>query len=206
MKKATLTLVSFFILILLSYPVITVSGQTKGTFTDPRDKKPYKWVKIGKQVWMAENLNYKTLSGSGDYKDDPKARAIFGELYNFYAATKACPKGWHLPTNEEWSVLIDSLGGKDQAGSKLKQDGPTRWYANNYATNESGFTALPGGYRHFSNTFADVMKLGYFWTSSEVASDTAYSFYYCMTYSSAEIMKYAGFKTMGFSIRCLRDK
>ena len=89
---------------------------------------------------MAENLNYK--SGS-DFADKPE---VYGRLYSWEVAQRVCPTGWHLPTDAEWTTLTDYLGGKNVAGGKLKETGTEHWFSpNTGATNESGFTALPGG-------------------------------------------------------------
>ncbi|PLX08325.1 MAG: hypothetical protein C0594_06155 [Marinilabiliales bacterium] len=110
-----------------------------GELTDPRDGQKYKTIKIGTQTWMAENMKYrvkknKGITGSGEMTK-----------YEFYKAKRrACPEGWHLPSNHEWKIMIDHLGGMKVAGGKLKS--VTGWQEPNYAaTNESGFTAIPTG-------------------------------------------------------------
>jgi hypothetical protein len=81
-----------------------------GIFTDPRDGRTYKTVKIGRQTWLAENLNYEA-EGSKCYENDPDNCAKYSRLYNWETAMKACPKGWHLPTNKEWQTLINCVDG-----------------------------------------------------------------------------------------------
>src|SRR5574344_2998326 len=162
----------------------TIEETTSETFIDDRDNKVYKWVKIGDQVWMAENLAYlprvnRVADGSEDAAGsyyyvygyngtnvaDAKATAnykTYGVLYNWTAAMNGeassttnpsgiqgvCPAGWHLPSDAEWTELTDYLGGASVAGGKLKETGTTHWDSpNTGATNETGFTALPGGYR-----------------------------------------------------------
>ncbi|MCL2261493.1 MAG: fibrobacter succinogenes major paralogous domain-containing protein [Fibromonadales bacterium] len=125
----------------------------KEVFTDARDGKEYRYVKIGNQTWMAENLNY---SGDGSigrcYEDEPANCDKYGRLYYWYKtirptlseATDVCPSGWHLPSAEEWRTLIDFAGGNEIAGKKLKaRDG---WDGLDTGTDDYGFSALPGGY------------------------------------------------------------
>src|SRR5574344_844768 len=175
----------------------TIPEPTSGTFTDDRDNKVYKWVKIGDQVWMAENLAYlpsvnmvadgsEDAAGSyyyvygydGTNVAEAKATdnyATYGVLYNWTAAMNGeassttnpsgiqgvCPAGWHLPSDAEWTELTDYLGGASVAGGKLKETGTTHWNSpNTGATNETGFTALPGCYRYGDGTFGYVGGFG----------------------------------------------
>ncbi len=118
-----------------------------GTFTDSRDGHVYDWVKIGDQVWMAENLAYEPRTiGYMAYNNDENNVAIYGYLYTWELAQTMAPAGWHLPSKEEWRTLVDYLGGKDAAYNKLLATGTAHWGSPNDATNESGFTALPAGY------------------------------------------------------------
>ena len=128
---------------------ITISnGGGTGTFTDPRDGQTYNTVEIGSQTWFSENINY-AMTDSWWYDNSSANGDIYGRLYKWYPALTACPSGWHLPTDEEWTILTDFLGGENVAGGKMKEVGTTLWDSpNNGATNESGFTALPGGYRN----------------------------------------------------------
>jgi hypothetical protein len=91
----------------------------KGKFTDSRDGQTYQTIKIDNQVWMAENLNYRTSSGSWCYDNSSDNCEKYGRLYTWETAKGVCPSGWHLPSTKEWSVLIANLGGKDVAGRKL---------------------------------------------------------------------------------------
>ncbi len=137
-----------------------------GTFTDIRDGKTYKWVKIGNQIWMAENLNY--IFGYGFsycYEDEISNCASYGRLYVWEAARVICPKGWHLPNDDEWIELIDFLGGKKVAGGKMKQSGTLFWNTpNKYATNSSGFTAIPSGYRNIYGEYNYLGDFSIFWS------------------------------------------
>ena len=131
-----------FLLTLLS---VVTFAQQKGTFTDPGDGKKYKTVRIGTQTWMAENLNY-AANGSVCYDNNPKICRRYGRLYAWDSAEEVCPKGWHLPSDEEWQVLVDYAGGDKVAkdprdGKKYKtvKIGAQTWMAENlnYAANGS---------------------------------------------------------------------
>jgi len=116
-------------------------------FTDSRDGKKYKVVKIGKQIWMAENLNY-DASGSKCWADQSRFCDKYGRLYNWNMAMKACPKDWHLPREGEWDILVDFAGGAGVAGKKLKAK--SGW-ENGNGTDDYGFSALPGGFSYPPN-------------------------------------------------------
>jgi uncharacterized protein (TIGR02145 family) len=151
----------------------------RGTFTDTRDGKRYRTVKIGNRVWMVDNLNFKT-NGSWCYDDNESNCRKYGRLYDFETARiKACPTGWRLPTNEDWEALAWAAGGWEIAGKKLKTK--TGWYNNGNGTNDFGFSALPGGYRsvdvisgygyddgddYAEVSFESIGKEGGWWTST----------------------------------------
>jgi uncharacterized protein (TIGR02145 family) len=142
------------------YNLIPVCEE-EDTFTDPRDGQVYKIVRIGNQVWFAQNLNYLTESSSC-LDDDPANCGKYGRLYKFSPAYEKdlCPEGWHVPKNEEWEILFDYLGGSDVAGGKMKS--VTGWNEPNIgATNESGFNGLPNSYDQWTGEL-----VGRWWTSS----------------------------------------
>ena len=155
-------------------------AQQKGSFTDARDKKKYKTVKIGEQTWMAENLNY-DAKGSKCYDNKPENCAKYGRFYNYITAMKACPKGWHLPGNE-WGILLDLAGGHEIAGKKLKAT--SGWNENGNGTDDYGFSALPGGSQGGSPDFEEGESFfgigigGGWWIRSE--EEDEYSSYYYM--------------------------
>ena len=218
----------------------TIPEPTSGTFTDDRDNKVYKWVKIGDQVWMAENLAYlprvnRVADGSEDAAGsyyyvygydgtnvaDAKATdnyATYGVLYNWTAAMDGeassttnpsgiqgvCPAGWHLPSDAEWTKLTNYLGGTSVAGGKLKETGTTHWASSNYkATNETGFTALPGGGRYSSGAFNLIGSRGYWWGATESSAVSAWG--RDMSYGYSGVSRNYGSKEVGFSVRCVRD-
>ena len=205
-------------------------------FIDPRDGTRYKTVKIGNQLWMAENLKYlPSVSPSNvGSETDPlyyvygyqgtdvlavKATdnyKTYGVLYNWEAAKASCPKGWHLPSDTEYKILEMYLGmtqaqadvtgwrGTDQGG-KLKEAGTTHWISpNTGATNSSGFTALPAGYRDTGGSFYNRGSYAYFWSSSASFSSNAW-FRYLYSSRSTVYRNNDGDKAFGFSVRCLRD-
>ncbi|WP_157966005.1 fibrobacter succinogenes major paralogous domain-containing protein [Cognataquiflexum aquatile] len=173
------------------------------TFTDPRDGQVYKIVKIGDQTWFAENLNY-DAEGSWCYDNDPENCEIYGRLYTWEAGLTACPEGWHLPSEDEWGKLVDFLGGYEIAGGKMKSI--SGWEEPNIgATNESGFSALPGGGRNV------LLGGGGFWWSSTRSPVLDADWYEVPTlslYSGAEsafiIFEESHDFTM-FSCRCIKD-
>ncbi len=157
-------------------PIKVVSG----TFTDSRDGKTYKTVKIGTQTWMAENLAYKASSGCSAYNNDQNNVATYGYLYTWEAAKTVCPAGWHLPTDAEWTTLTDylynfsTLGGEDVAGGKMKEAGTTHWASpNTGATNSSGFTALPAG-GSSDGTIGYLGADAHFWSATEYSAAGAW--------------------------------
>jgi len=144
--------------------------------------------------------------------------ATYGVLYNWTAAMNGeassttnpsgiqgvCPAGWHLPSDAEWTELTDYLGGESVAGGKLKETGTTHWASpNTGATNETGFTALPGGFRLSNGTFNDIGYLGYWWSATEY--NATYAWYRSMYYNLSNVFRNYDDKEVGFSVRCVRD-
>jgi uncharacterized protein (TIGR02145 family) len=200
------------------------------TFTDSRDGKVYKIVKIGSQVWFAENLNY-AAEGSvcygeggtvamenGQFFSPPKILspdevqtncAKYGRLYNWETALTACPAGTHLSTDKEWTTLVDYAGGEKKAGMKLKssmgwessKDVPT-------GTDEYGFSALPGGYSGNDSVFDygdfyNVGEHGHWWS---VSDDGVYRALNRNLYNNYEYVgKGSIYESDLFSVRCVLD-
>jgi uncharacterized protein (TIGR02145 family) len=193
------------------------------------DGNVYTIITIGTQIWMNENLKT-TRYSNGDsigtttpatlditneptpiyqwaYEGNESNVPTYGRLYTWYAATddrNICPTGWHVPTDADWSTLTTYLVGESVAGGKLKEKGITHWKSPNIgATNESGFTALPGGYRYGSGTFYDIGSTGNWWSSTEVSTDNAWC--YTMYNFLRSVYKHYGKKTNDLSVRCVRD-
>ena len=123
-------------------PINYNSSATYSTFTDTRDGKIYKTIQIGTQIWFAQNLDYAT-NNSSYYNGVGAYGPFYGRLYIHDDALLACPQGWHIPSQAEWMVLINYLGGDNVAGRALKESGTSHWKSPNDANNNSGFTALP---------------------------------------------------------------
>lgn len=204
---------------------LNIENEYLNTFTDSRDGHIYKYVNIGTQTWMAENLAYlpsvtPSSSGStsgvryyvngfqGTNVSDAKATPnyqTYGVLYNWPAANNGCPSGWHLPSNSEFATLANYLGGDNLAGGKLKEAGTTHWNSpNTGATNETGFTALPGGVRLVDGTFGGPGLTSYLWSSTLI---NTYPTYYGrdFIYNSASFPPNDFNADHGLSVRCIKN-
>ncbi len=175
------------------------SEPAEGSFTDSRDGKTYKTVKIGDQVWMAENLNFETDS-SYCYNDSAEYCAKYGRLYEWSAAMDACPSGWHLPDTAEWRMLLAAVGGDSIAGMKLKST--SGWNSDGNGTDDFGFTVLPAGGWGSKNF---VGEAAVFWTSEwyEGYDDYAYGI---RLYTDTIVRKGYSNKYIGSSVRCLKGE
>jgi uncharacterized protein (TIGR02145 family) len=196
------------------------------TITDV-DGNVYHTITIGTQVWMVENLKttkYRngdpipnitdgrawsklTTGGYCDYNNDTNHSTTYGRLYNWYAVNDSrniAPTGWHVPSDAEWTILITYLGGERVAGGKLKETGTTHWGSpNTGATNETGFTALPGDGRNIGGVFNSHGVNGIWLSSTEGGISTAWiRSMYC---GDSGVYRGFGSKGGGFSVRCLRD-
>ena len=196
-------------------------------------------VTICTQVWTAKNLDIITYSDGTPipqvtdpmewanlttgawcyYNNDPANNAVYGKLYNWYAAAgiynaaslanpklrkKLAPTGWHIPTDAEWTTLTTCLGGESVAGGKMKETGTAHWNSpNTDATNSSGFTGLPGGYRYYDGAFDLIGSYGLWWSSSE--DDTTLAWSLDLDYNNGGASRNSHGKTDGFSVRCLKD-
>lgn len=172
-----------------------------------RDGNSYKTVKIGSQIWMAENLKVKT-EDSRCYEDKESNCQKYGRLYNWEAAKDACPAGWHLPSRAEWATLIVAVDGsiveyalENTAGFKLKSS--SGWYSSGNGTDAFGFSALPVGTRSHNGRYYSEGNVAYFWSSTEDDSDFAYSM--SLLYNNDDAGLYYFTKDFGFSVRCLKD-
>jgi len=182
------------------------------TFTDSRDGKKYGAVEIYAQTWMAENLNY-AEKDSKCYDDKPANCQKYGKLYNWNTAMKACPKGWHLPSDDEWQILVNFAGDtRTTIGKNLRAK--SGWNDNNNGTDSYGFFALPGGYGHSNDgwngnfhyiyhNFYDVGKHGSWWSATEywTTRDAYIRYTYYHTYMGSPSIN----KSSLLSVRCIKD-
>jgi len=187
------------------------------------DNNNYSIVQIGTQTWMAENLNVGTRINSlvdqtsnsiiEKYcnSDNDSNCAVYGGIYQWdeamqYSTTPGiqgiCPTGWHFPTDGEWTILTTNLGSDNEA-AQMKETGTAHWLSpNTDATNSSGFTALPGGYRKLDGTFGGIGSVGSWGSSTEY--DIYESYYWDLDYSNY-VFRNNWFKDSGFSVRCIKD-
>ena len=150
------------------------------------------------------STNNKLAEQCWSYNNDENNVKTFGYLYTWEAAITACPKGWHLPSDEEWTTLTNYLGGESVAGGKMKESGTLLWKSpNEGATNSSGLSALPGGSRYYYGDFYNQGHLGIWWTSTEGSS--SYAWYRNLYYGNSGVSRNDYSKGNGFSVRCLRD-
>jgi uncharacterized protein (TIGR02145 family) len=192
------------------------------------DGNVYHTMKIGTQVWMVENLKathyrngdllpnvtndsswtYLTTGAQCDYGNKTSNGITYGKLYNWYAvhdSRNLCPTGWHVPSDLEWTTLTDYLGGENFAGGKLKEIDTNHWFSpNTGATNLSGFTALPAGYRNSYGLFYVFGEIGYWWSTTESTYLNS-AYYRSLFYNDSIIHKSYFVKNCGYSVRCIKD-
>ena len=195
------------------------------------DGNSYKTVYIGTQQWMGENLKVSKYSDGTTipnitdntqwennttgawayYNNDAANNVKYGKLYNWYAVSKTtngnknvCPTDWHIPTDAEWTVLTDYLGGLSIAGGKMKEEGTANWNSPNIdAVNTSLFTGLPGGFRSYNGLYNSIGSFGNWWSSSELSTHLAW--FRNLYNSNGGAYRGNSSKMSGLSVRCLRD-
>ena len=199
------------------------ASETPKSLTDSRNGQIYRVVKIGNQIWMAENLNYKTAN-SHCYDDDESNCDKYGRLYTWDDAMAACPVGWHLPTYDEWDTLLNVVGDKNSAGTALKSS--SGWFSRDdydaNGTDTYSFSVLPAGSRSSEGSFWGGGQQTWFWSASEIYNDGSYSVYGVAwttwaavfydadgnlsggTYASFLGLDALGYKDDGISVRCIK--
>jgi uncharacterized protein (TIGR02145 family) len=216
--------ITFMTVVFMTAMILTSCG---GDSKQPNTGSIIHEVTIGKQVWMTQNLNVdKFLNGDtipeaksdGEWRaysqageaawcycdNDPKSKEKYGKFYNWYAVNDPrglAPKGWRIPSDTDYTVLIPYLHGLKKAGAKMKSK--EGWLNGGNGTNSSGFSGLPGGYRDSDGPFRYTDSLGYWWSSAEYDSGTAWGF--GLSSFDGEVFRYNSDKELGMSVRCLRD-
>jgi uncharacterized protein (TIGR02145 family) len=231
MKMKTSSLI--FALAFISVLLILANSCKKNNDNNPSntvtdiDGNVYHTLTIGTQIWLVENLKT-TRYNDGDsiplvtdgaawsnsdtsaycwYNNDIANKGTYGALYNWFAINtgKLAIAGWHVPSDDEWTTLTDFLGGESIAGGKLKEAGTTYWRSPNAgATNENGFTALPGGHRDVNGTFSAMGDDGFWWSATEYGT-TGKVWYRNVNYNYAGVLSVSNNKINGHSVRCIRD-
>jgi uncharacterized protein (TIGR02145 family) len=212
----------------LSFTTPADLSGTEGTVTDIEGNL-YKTIRIGTQIWMAENLKT-TKYNDGDsiplvtdafiwsnlttpaycWYDNKEAayKDLYGALYNWYTVStgKLCPVGWHVPSEDDWIIIDSYLGGEEVSGIKLKEAGFEHWkqiQGSRIATIESGFTSLPSGSRFSSGEFYDIGESNFFWTSTPCGlPNTRYRHHYV---DGDDVTSGCTTITRGFSVQCIKD-
>ena len=230
-KKRNKLLTYLAVVSLLTCATGCEKEKKNSTVTDI-DGNVYKIVTIGTQVWMTENLRVThyndgtpipnvtdnaewaalTTSGYCWYDNDEATyKEVYGALYNWHAVNTGmlCPEGWHVPSDAEWDILTEYLGGDTLAGGMLKATGTVEtgdgsWYDPNIAAaDEYGFSALPGGGHYFNGAFGWMGYYGTYWTATGNSSSNAWTRY--MRYDSRRLVRDQYDKKVGYSVRCIKD-
>jgi uncharacterized protein (TIGR02145 family)/uncharacterized repeat protein (TIGR02543 family) len=201
------------------YAQWTVISGGGNTFVDGRDGKTYKKVVIGTQTWMGENLNYDVPNNTSDvcYNNNAGNCTQYGRLYNWSTAMNgtpssslspsgvqgACPVGWHIPSDSEWTTLTDYVGDSWTAGTKLKSK--TGWNNNGNGTDDYGWSALPGGIGNTGDTFYSAGNHGSWWSATEV--NTVHAWSRSMNSDNEAVIKYYNYGKAGLfaAVRCVQD-
>ena len=176
-----------------------------GSITDSRDGETYRIVTIGEQTWMAENLKYNysdTDASSYCYKDKDSNCDKYGRLYTWSEdmARNICPSGWHLPDHEDWKTLINSTGGVDYAGHKLKAK--STWNSDGNGSDAYSFTALAAGFRNTSKNYEEQGSYASFWSATRY--DYSDVLYWSLNADNKLVIRDAGNRNNAFSIRCIK--
>jgi uncharacterized protein (TIGR02145 family) len=205
---------------------LNIAGTIYNKVTDVEGNS-YNTITIGTQTWMAENLKTTKLNDGTNIplvtngttwgtlstpaycwfnNDEASYKVTYGALYNWYTANtgKLCPSGWHIPSDPEWTTLTDYLGGLSIAGGKMKEAGTSHWISPNIgATNESGFTGLPAGYRDKTSGFLNIGTYALWWASTGINSTDSWG--RGLYNLDATVYRYNYYNNHGFSVRCIKN-
>ena len=202
MKKWFVLFVSLFMICDSAFAAS--KSKKKNEFKDPRDKQTYRTVKIAGLEWLGDNLNYKT-AGSFCFKDEDDQCMVYGRLYTWNAAQKACPAGFRLPTHADFESLWTAAGADFNAGYLLKAD--YGWSGETNGNDTLKFSAMPAGNRFDDETYGNIAKFAFFWSADDssegVPAGSARVWY--LTSKSMAFGYMSKPKNFGFSVRCVRD-
>lgn len=205
MKKWFIFVVSLFVIAAFTFAAPKSKAAKKNEFKDPRDKQKYRTVIVAGMEWFADNLNYK-MEGSFCYKDEEDQCMVYGRLYSWDAAKKACPAGFHLPTQAEFDSLWTVAGADFNAGYLLKAD--YGWSGETNGNDTLKFSAMPAGNRFDDETYGNQSKFAFFWSAEDalegIPSGSARVWY--LTSKSMAFSYMSKPKNFGFSVRCVRKK
>ncbi len=229
MKNTKLILFTFLAITAILFSSCGASSSSDSTSTEKveggtESTESGAVVTIGTQAWTSKNLDVATYR-NGDvipqvkeasawaslttgawcyYDNDASNGPKYGKLYNWYAVNDPrglAPKGFHIPSDAEWTVLTDYLGGAAAVGTKMKSS--SGWYENGNGTNSSGFAGFPGGARDDDGTFGNIGRIGFWWSASE---DNSYNAWYRYLYgNNGDVYRFNYYKQNAFSVRCLGD-
>ena len=223
MKKAKFILSE---VLMTAFFVTSCGSDVLNSESSLKETEAFVEVNIGSQVWMGKNLNvvkfrngdpipeaktneaWQKAGENGEpaycyYNNTPSKGEFYGKLYNWYAVSDPrglAPVGWRIPSDKDWTILIDYLGGENTAGRTLKDS--SGWHGSGNGTNESGFSFLPGGLRASTGIFENIDKFGYLWSLTEASSSLAW--YRLMFYYNEKASRSYFLKTPGFSVRCIK--
>lgn len=210
------------IFILLTIPILIACNKEdedpfekdSGIFTDERDQNKYKWVKMGDQIWMTENLSYDSGDGCWVYGNDEINAVTMGRLYTWETALVACPSGWHLPTDIEWEELAYYVSntkgpytkvedGDDWKDLAIHLKSVTGWKNDSFGTDDFGFNGQPTGGHSYNGEYFHKGEYVYWWSSTSSSNDHAWFRY--MNYYNYYFLRDFLKKEYAFSVRCIKD-
>ena len=210
-KASSILLLIFLILGCIKDPFET---DDSGTFTDKRDDETYEWVRIGDQIWMAENLAWDAGDNCYTYNDDEINYISMGRLYTWEASLTACPNGWHLPTDIEWEELAYFIsqdkgpynkvgGGDDWEDVAIHLKTSTGWKNNMNGTDDYGFNGSPTGGRSYNGDSFHKGEYVYYWSATSAVNNNSWFRY--MSYYNQYFLRDFLNRSYAFSVRCVKD-
>lgn len=198
---------------LFSFSTLPVELNNKVQYkplVDNRDDKVYWTTVIADNEWFAQNLDFK-ISGNSFYYENNEANKVYGQLYSgtlfSESETNVCPEGWHVPSRQEWTDMIGSLGGIKTAAPALREASSKFWRTSSVAGNNgSGMTILPAGSRDSKPSFSNMGKYTFFWTSTPNKEISGSFYAFNLGFMRANLVVDTGDKNWSYSVRCIKDK